>query len=292
MGEREARLLAMTGAEVSRCCERTGDPGTEIWARLEDVDSKSMVMFEGSGNGARVKFEDNGSGVRTRFESGLGVRFECAWSGERIGFESIGRVSGAGIVAVPASGDDLGDGLLVTLALSVLDRLRDSRIWLLEVLAIGVLGLCVHFGTGEVMRSSLGSQMPIITVEGNFVSTRVGLEGVSGLLELIFGLVGTRSSCCITGDAVPIVRTISELEEGKGWGEVTLVITATVTVSGTAGSITRLTSEGSASTVLSVPDGVSSASKQEAAAEMVSRVGSRASGATSLGVEAWLVSVS
>lgn len=105
------------------------------------------------------------------------------------------------------------------------------------MLAVGVLGLGELFGTGEVMGPSLGPQVLIIKVEVTVVSIRDGLEAVSGLLVLIIGVDGARSSCCITGDVVPIVRTISELGEGRGWGEASLVTTATVTVSGTAGSI-------------------------------------------------------
>lgn len=174
-----------------------------------------------------------------------------------------------------------------------------------ELLAVGVEGPEIDgmFGAGVASVSSAGPSMLIIWIEGSFVSTTLGLESVLGLQVLTIGVQGARSSCCFMGDVVTTVRATSEPGEGRGFGEAILLTTATETIclktdeSATTGSCSpvassSLMSTATEATFLSETNRVSFASKQVAAAAMVSIVTSRVRGAASLGVVAWLVSVS
>lgn len=166
---------------------------------------------------------------------------------------------------------------------------------LLEVLVVGV--------EGPDVEPSAEPSVLIIWMEGSVVLTIVKLASVLGLQVLSIGEHGARSSCCFMGDVASTGRTTPEPGEVRGCGEAALVTTATVTVwLGTNESVSlgscapaasaSLMSMATVATILSEAKRVSFTSKQVAVAAMVSMVTSRVRGAASLGVEAWLVSVS
>lgn len=174
-----------------------------------------------------------------------------------------------------------------------------------EVLAVGVEGpdIKVIFGAGVVSGPSAGPSMFIVWIEGSNKSTTLGLRTITGLPVLTIGVHGVRSSCCFVGDVVTTGRATSESGDSRGCGEADPVTTATVTarlgtnesvasVSCTSAASSSPMSMATAPTNLSETNRVSFTSKQVAAAVMVSMVMSKARGAASLGVVAWLVSVS
>lgn len=101
---------------------------------------------------------------------------------------------------------------------------------------------------------------------------------------------GAASGCCFMGVVVTTGSAASELGEGRGGGEAAVQTIATETTClGTDESVAASSSPISTVTVGTI---LSFTSRQVAAAEMVSMVTSRVRGAASLGVVAWLVSVS
>lgn len=116
--------------------------------------------------------------------------------------------------------------------------------------------------------------------------TELGLQAV-GLQS------AARSSCSVEHVGG---RALSEQGEGSGWGESEIAGAGTQEPMTTgscdleASSSLMLTANDIA--LLSESNGVSSMFRQETAAAMLSMVTSRVSGVASLGVVAWLVSVS
>lgn len=125
------------------------------------------------------------------------------------------------------------------------------------------------------------------------MSTSCGLWIEHGLQAV--GLQGAARSSCSVEDVGG--RALSEQGEGNGWGESEPASVGTQE-SRTTGSC-NLTAASSSpmliatdKALLSESNGVSSMFRQDTAAAMLSMVTSRVRGVASLGVVAWLVSVS